>query len=165
MEATQRLTRKEKIAQGVEKLAGNRKKRSAEARKEANKTIAFASLKKYPSSPRKMRLLADLVRGQEIGHALNLLYLSPKAAAKPLEKLLRSALNNYTQKFPDVDLDSTTLIVKEIFVDPGVTLKRIRPAPQGRAYRVRKRSNHVTVIIDNKTTGESTQVNVTANEA
>lgn len=160
-QVTKRLTRKEKIAQGLPKPEGNRKKRSADARKEANKSKAFASLKKYPSSPRKMRLLADLVRGQEVGHALNLLYLSSKSASKPLEKLLRSALNNFTQKFPDTDIDSNTLVVKEVFVDGGAMLKRIRPAPQGRAYRVRKRSNHVTIVVDTASKAGDTTITKT----
>jgi len=148
MESVKKLTRREKIAQNIEKPKGNRKKRSAEARKEQKKQKSFAVLNDYPSSPRKMRLVVDQIRGVNVGHAMNVLHLSPKAASKPLRKLLRSALDNWEKKNPEVRTDTANLVVKAAFVNPGKVMKRIRPAPQGRAYRVRKRSNHVTIIVD-----------------
>ena len=126
---------------------GARKKNAADARKEANKTTYFAVLKNCPTSPRKMRLMADLIRGKEVFMALNILKFNPKESSIRLEKLLKSAINNYeakTSEKPD------NLIVKEIFVDSSIQMKRLRTAPQGRAHRIRKRSNHVTIIVDNK---------------
>jgi large subunit ribosomal protein L22 len=111
---------------------------------------AVAKLKNYPTSPRKMRLLADLIRGQKVEKALAELEHNAKHPAVPLRKLVLSAINNWKQK--NEGGDETGLIVKTIFVDGARTLKRMRPAPQGRGYRVRKRSNHVTVIVDTKTT-------------
>lgn len=146
MESVKKLTRREKIAQNIEKPKGNRKKRSADIRKEENKMRAMAALNNYSSSPRKMRLVVDQIRGKEVGYALNVLKISTKAVSKPLYKLLRSALNNWQQK--NQDGGKTELEVKTAFVNPGRVMKRIRPAPQGRAYRVRKRSNHVTIIVD-----------------
>lgn len=110
---------------------------------------AVARLKDYPTSPRKMRLLADLVRGQGIERALGILRFSTKHASRPLEKLLLSAINNWEQK-NGASSEDMGLYVKTIFVDGGKILKRFQPAPQGRAYRIRKRSNHVTVIVDSK---------------
>ena len=107
---------------------------------------AVAKLKNYPTSPRKMRLLADMIRGQKIDKALAQLEFNPKHPAVPLRKLVLSAISNWKQK--NEDGDENTLIVKTIFVDGARMLKRMRPAPQGRGYRVRKRSNHVTVIVD-----------------
>jgi len=107
---------------------------------------AIAKLRNYPTSPRKMRLLADLIRGQKVEKALAELEFSPKHPAVPLRKLVLSAINNWKQK--NEGGDESTLYVKTIFVDGARTLKRMRPAPQGRGYRVRKRSNHVTVIVD-----------------
>jgi len=101
-----------------------------------------------PSSPRKMRLVADMIRGQLVLHALHILAHDSKAAARDLKPLLTSALANWKQHNADVDIDKANLYVKQIFVDGGRMLKRMRPAPQGRGYRVRKRSNHVTIIID-----------------
>ena len=107
---------------------------------------AVAKLKNYPTSPRKMRLLADLIRGKRVDHAVSILEHSTKHPAVPLRKLVLSAINNWKQK--NESGDETGLVVKTIFVDGGRTLKRMRPAPQGRGYRVRKRSNHVTVVVD-----------------
>ncbi len=124
--------------------------------KEARKEIAFAKLTNIPSSPRKMRLVADLVRGQEVFRALGILKFSNKEAAAVLEKLLRSAVANWEAK-NDKKAESGELYISTIFVNPAPMLKRLRPAPQGRGYRIRKRSNHVTLIvdsIDNKSTKE-----------
>jgi large subunit ribosomal protein L22 len=109
---------------------------------------AIAKLRNYPTSPRKMRLLADLIRGLSVEKALAELEFNPKHPAVPLRKLVVSAISNWKQK--NQDGDESTLIVKTIFVDGARVLKRMRPAPQGRGYRVRKRSNHVTVIVDQK---------------
>ncbi len=113
---------------------------------------AVARLRNEPTSPRKMRLLADLIRGTEVEKALNILKFSTKHPSVPLEKLLLSAVANWRVKNEGVDVASADLYVKTIFVDGGRSLKRMRPAPQGRAYRVRKRSNHVTVIVDSRKT-------------
>src|SRR5436190_24127537 len=109
---------------------------------------AVAKLRNYPTSPRKMRLLADLIRGKHVEKALSILEFSPKHPAVPLRKLVLSAINNWKQK--NEGEDENLLVVKTIFVDGARTLKRMRPAPQGRGYRVRKRSNHVTLIVDVK---------------
>ena len=111
---------------------------------------AVAKLNDYPTSPRKMRLLVDLVRGMEVEKALGVLQFSPKHPSVPLYKLLKSAINNWEQKNPDVKVEDAKLIVKTVMVDGGRVIKRMRPAPQGRGYRVRKRSNHVTLIVDSK---------------
>jgi large subunit ribosomal protein L22 len=122
----------------------------AEKLKEAKKNTAFAKLNNEPSSPRKMRLVADIIRGKEVFLALNILKFTRKHAAVPMEKLLRSALSNWQTKNASEDVTEANLIVKDILVDGGRTLKRISPAPQGRAHRIRKRSNHVTIILDKK---------------
>ena len=109
---------------------------------------AVAKLRNYPTSPRKMRLLADLIRGHRVERALAILEHNPKHPAVPLRKLVLSAINNWKQK--NESGDESELVVKTVFVDGARTLKRMRPAPQGRGYRVRKRSNHVTVIVDTK---------------
>ncbi|MGH2646837.1 MAG: 50S ribosomal protein L22 [Ginsengibacter sp.] len=109
---------------------------------------AVAKLKNYPTSPRKMRLLADLIRGLEVEKALGILQFNPKHPAVPMYKLLKSAINNWEQKNSDEKVEDAGLIVKTIMVDGGRVIKRMRPAPQGRGYRVRKRSNHVTIIVD-----------------
>ncbi len=109
---------------------------------------AVAKLRNYPTSPRKMRLLADLIRGQKVERALAILEHNPKHPAVPLRKLVLSAINNWKQK--NESGDESELVVKTIFVDGARTLKRMRPAPQGRGYRVRKRSNHVTLVVDVK---------------
>ncbi|MBP5335633.1 MAG: 50S ribosomal protein L22 [Bacteroidales bacterium] len=131
---------------------GKRKRLMAEGLKEAKKVTAIAKLNDVPTSPRKMRLVADTVRGQEVNHALDLLKFSKRNASKDLEKVLRSAIANWEAKNPDKnkELDNGNVIVKTIMVDGGRTLKRIRPCPQGRAGRIRKRSNHITVILDVK---------------
>jgi large subunit ribosomal protein L22 len=118
---------------------------------------AVARLRNQPTSPRKMRLLADLIRGKEVGEALNILKFSTKHPSVPLEKLLLSAIANWRVKNEGQDVDAANLIVKTIFVDGGRTLKRMNPAPQGRAYRLRKRSNHVTIIVDSKAAATSMQ--------
>ena len=115
-----------------------------------NKMEAVARLRNLPTSPRKMRLLADLIRGVEVEKALNTLKFSTKHPSVPLEKLLLSAVANWRVKNEGVDVVEANLYVKTIFVDGGRVLKRMRPAPQGRAYRVRKRSNHVTIIVDSR---------------
>jgi large subunit ribosomal protein L22 len=127
---------------------GARKKISADKRKEDRKTVAFATLQNVPTSPRKMRLVADVVRGEEVLKALNILKFMPHDASRRLEKLLMSALANWEAKNEGKNVDEAGLIVREIQVDGGRVLKRLRPAPQGRAHRIRKRSNHVTVIVD-----------------
>ncbi len=126
---------------------GQRKKIAADAAKEAKKTTYFAKLNNCPTSPRKMRLVADLVRGMEVNKALGVLQFTPKEAATKLEILLISAMNNYEAK-TGVKPDAGELKVSSIHVDSGRMLKRVQPAPQGRAHRVRKRSNHVTLFID-----------------
>ncbi|MDN4166331.1 50S ribosomal protein L22 [Cytophagales bacterium LB-30] len=108
---------------------------------------AIAKLNNVPTSPRKMRLVADLVRGQKVSKALSILKFQPKEGAARLEKLLLSAISNWQNKHQDAKLEEADLFVKEIFVDGGRILKRLRPAPQGRAHRIRKRSNHVTLIV------------------
>ena len=135
---------------------GVRKREVADARKEANKSVAFAKLNNCPTSPRKMRLVADLVRGQKVELALNILRFSQKEASRKLEKLLLSAINNYQQKNEDANLEEAGLFVKTITVDGVMMLKRLRPAPQGRAHRIRKRSNHVTIVLG---TNNNTQSN------
>lgn len=127
---------------------GARKYQMAEQMKAAKKQVAVASLRDCPTSPRKMRIVADTVRGVEVNKALALLRYSKKEASVRLEKLLRSAIANWEAKNPSERLEDTKLCVKEIKVDGGRMLKRIQPAPQGRAHRIRKRSNHVTIIVD-----------------
>ncbi|PKG51171.1 MULTISPECIES: 50S ribosomal protein L22 [Olleya] len=126
---------------------GSRKKQMADAIKEGKKQIAFAKLNNCPTSPRKMRLVADLVRGERVEKALNILKFSQKEASNRLEKLLLSAIANWQAKNEDASIEDAELVVKEIRVDGGSMLKRLRPAPQGRAHRIRKRSNHVTIVV------------------
>jgi large subunit ribosomal protein L22 len=126
---------------------GKRKKLSAEAHKEARKDVYCAKLRNIPSSPRKMRLVADMVRGVEVFKALGLLHFSNKAAAADIEKLLKSAISNWEQK-NETKAETGQLYIKAITVDCAPMLKRLRPAPQGRGYRIRKRSNHVTLFVD-----------------
>lgn len=134
---------------------GSRKKQMAEAIKAEKKQVAFAKLNNCPTSPRKMRLVADLVRGEKAEKALQILRFSQKEASRRLEKLVMSAIANWQAKNEDADVEEAKLFIKEIRVDGGSMLKRLRPAPQGRAHRIRKRSNHVTVVVDaiNKTQG------------
>ena len=133
---------------------GARKKISAEERKQALKSTYFAALRNVPTSPRKMRLVADLVRGMEVGRALGVLKFSNKEAAARVEKLLRSAIANWEEKNGRKAEDGE-LYISRIFVDGAATLKRMRPAPQGRGYRIRKRSNHVTIFVGSITNKEN----------
>ena len=133
---------------------GARKKISAEERKQALKSTYFAALRNVPTSPRKMRLVADLVRGMEVGRALGVLKFSNKEAAARVEKLLRAAIANWEEKNGRKAEDGE-LYISRIFVDGAATLKRMRPAPQGRGYRIRKRSNHVTIFVDSITNKEN----------
>ena len=131
---------------------GKRKRLMAERLKEAKKQTAIAVLKDAPTSPRKMRLVADTIRGIEVNHALDLLHFSKKEASVRLETLLKSAIANWEAKNPESakELDNGNVYIKTIMVDGGRTIKRIRPMPQGRAGRIRKRSNHVTIVLDVK---------------
>jgi large subunit ribosomal protein L22 len=129
---------------------GARKRLRADKMKEARKNIAFAKLNNCPTSPRKMRLIADLVRGMDVEQALSQLKLNPKEASNRVEKLLLSALANWEEKNEGERMDQSNLYISEIKVDSGRMLKRIQPAPQGRAHRIRKRSNHVTLVIDSR---------------
>lgn len=128
---------------------GARKRISAEKRKEARKSDYYAKLNNVPTSPRKMRLVADMIRGMEVNRALGVLRFSTKDASIRLEKLLRSAISNYEQK-TEQNADGGNLYVTKVFVDSATMLKRLRTAPQGRGYRIRKRSNHVTLFVDTK---------------
>ena len=133
-----------------------RKRISAEKRKEERKEISFAVLKNVPSSPRKMRYVADMVRGMEVFKALGILKFSNKEASSKVEKLLLSAISNWEQK-NERKAESGELFIKTISVDEGTMLKRLRPAPQGRGHRIRKRSNHVTIVIDRLNNEEQEQ--------
>lgn len=127
---------------------GARKRLRAEAIKEAKKSQYFAELRNCPTSPRKMRLVVDIIRGKEVNNVLDILRFTQKESAKRVERLLKSAIDNWQKKNPGVRMEDNTLIVKTAFVNEGRQLKRIQPAPQGRAHRVRKRSNHVTLVVD-----------------
>tara|TARA_B100000579_G_C22121967_1_gene527991 strand:+ start:56 stop:472 length:417 start_codon:yes stop_codon:yes gene_type:complete len=129
---------------------GARKRIKADAIKEARKNIAFAKLNNCPTSPRKMRLIADLIRGLDVEKALAELKLSPKEASIRMEKLLLSALANWESKNEGKRMDDHNLYISELKVDSGRMLKRVQPAPQGRAHRIRKRSNHVTLVVDSR---------------
>ena len=126
---------------------GQRKHIASKSQKEEKRDIAFAKLNRCPTSPRKMRLVADLVRGKDIGNALAILKYTKKEASLRLEKLLLSAIANWQVKNHEKSVENANLFVKEIYVDSSKMLKRLRPAPQGRAHRIRKRSNHVTLIL------------------
>lgn len=128
---------------------GSRKRNTSDSSKELKKSLIMAKLNNCPTSPRKMRLVADQVRGKDVNKALSILKFSQKQASLRLEKLLLSAINNWQQKNPDGDVENEQLYIKEIKVDGAGMLKRLRPAPQGRAHRIRKRSNHVTMILGN----------------
>ena len=134
---------------------GARKRITAEKAKEVRKSMAFASLRNVPTSPRKMRLVVDMIRGKEVNQALDILKFSPKEASRRVEKLLLSAVANWKEKNEDVRIEDANLYVKTAFVDSGRILKRLRPAPQGRAHRIRKRSNHVTIHVDSKVSNEN----------
>ena len=129
---------------------GSRKRIKADAMKEARKKIAFAKLNNCPTSPRKMRLIADLIRGLDADKALAELKLNPKEASGRMEKLLLSALANWETKNEGKRMDENNLYVSEVKVESGRMLKRVQPAPQGRAHRIRKRSNHVTLVVDSR---------------
>ena len=129
---------------------GARKRLAAEKRKEEKKQQYFAVLRNCPTSPRKMRLVADMIRGMEVNKALDVLKYSSKEASGRVEKLLLSAIANWQAKNEGVRLEESELYVSQIMVDSGRILKRLRPAPQGRAHRIRKRSNHVTIYVDSK---------------
>jgi len=128
---------------------GARKRIRANQIKESKKEEYFAILRNCPTSPRKMRLVADMVRGMEVNRALDVLKFSSKEASGRMEKLLMSAISNWQLKNEGVRVEESKLVVKEVFVDQGRTLKRVQPAPQGRAHRIKKRSNHVTLVLDN----------------
>ncbi len=130
---------------------GARKRNRAEQLKEAKKSQYFAKLNNCPTSPRKMRLVADLVRGMDVMTALSVLEHSPKEAAMRVHKLLRSAIANWQTKNEGVRIEESQLFIKDIHVDSARMLKRIRTAPQGRAHRIRKRSNHVTLVLGSTT--------------
>jgi large subunit ribosomal protein L22 len=134
---------------------GVRKKNTADKMKEARKHIAFAKLNNCPTSPRKMRLVADIVRGVEINKALQILKFNSKEASRRVEKLLISAIANWEAKNEGESVEDAGLFIKQITVDSGSMLKRLRPAPQGRAHRIRKRSNHVTLVLGSKINSES----------
>ncbi len=134
---------------------GVRKRQMAERIKAEKKQVAFAKLNNCPTSPRKMRLVADLVRGEQIERALAILKFNSKEASRKLEKLLISAIANWQAKNEDADIEAADLFIKEIRVDSGTMLKRLRPAPQGRAHRIRKRSNHVTLVLGSNNNIES----------
>ena len=131
---------------------GARKRIKANLMKEARKDIAFAKLNNCPTSPRKMRLIADLIRGMDAEKAISQLKLNPKEASGRMEKLLLSALANWEVKNEGKRMDESNLYVSEVKVDSGRMLKRVQPAPQGRAHRIRKRSNHVTIVVDSRNT-------------
>ncbi len=137
---------------------GSRKHNSAEQRKEANKSIYFAQLNNCSSSPRKMRLVTNLVNGKNVETALHILQHTPNYAAEKLSKLIKSALSNWQLKNEGVRMEDSNLFIKEVKVNEGRMLKRVQPAPQGRAHRIKKRSNHVTVIIDSRMKKEETVI-------
>jgi large subunit ribosomal protein L22 len=152
---TTKAKKSDETAQAVEAAVAKKTKKSVlkrekkEARKEAAKNgPVMARLNDVPTSPRKMRLVANLIRGERVNKALNILKYEPKVGSPKLEKLLLSAISNWEIKNQDTKIEDADLYVKEIFVDGGRILKRLRPAPQGRAHRIRKRSNHVTLILD-----------------
>lgn len=134
---------------------GVRKKQMAERIKAEKRQIAFAKLNNCPTSPRKMRLVADLVRGVQVERALAILKFNQKESSRRLEKLLLSAIANWQAKNEDASIEDAELFVKEIRVDGGSMLKRLRPAPQGRAHRIRKRSNHVTLVLGSNNNTQS----------
>lgn len=136
---------------------GARKKISADRRKEARQTLYFAKLNDVPTSPRKMRLVADMIRGMEVNKALSVLKFSSKEASRRMEKLLKSAISNWEMK-TEQKADNANLFVSKVYVNEGRTLKRLRTAPQGRGYQIRKRSNHVTLYVDSKNNNDTNQI-------
>ncbi len=142
---------------------GSRKHISAEERKEARKSLYVARLRNVPTSPRKMRIVADLIRGMNVENAMSVLQHTSKEAAGRLYKLLRSAIANWEIKNEGERVEDNQLYIKEISVDSGRMLKRIQPAPQGRAHRIRKRSNHVTLILGNRVPKQEVEEVITEN--
>jgi large subunit ribosomal protein L22 len=140
---------------------GARKRLTADQRKEEKKNKAMAVLNNCPTSPRKMRLVVDMIRGVDVNRALDILRYSSKEASQKVEKLLLSAIANWQKKNEEVRVEKSNLYVKEVFVDGGRTLKRLRPAPQGRGYRIRKRSNHVTIVLDSRANNQEQTVSTT----
>lgn len=138
---------------------GARKRNRANQLKEEKKNRYSAILRNCPTSPRKMRLVTDMIRGVEVNKALDMLKYSPKEASKRIEKLVLAAISNWQNKNEGARIEESNLYVKEIYVDQARTLKRLRPAPQGRAHRIRKRSNHVTVVLDSLIKTEETPTN------
>jgi large subunit ribosomal protein L22 len=136
---------------------GARKRSRAEEIKEAKKSQYFAVLRNCPTSPRKMRLVTDMIKGVEVNKALDMLRYSSKEASRSVEKLLLSAIANWQAKNEGARIEDSKLIVKTAFVDQSRTLKRIQPAPQGRAHRIRKRSNHVTLMLESKQVAEEVE--------
>ncbi|HON01768.1 MAG TPA: 50S ribosomal protein L22 [Paludibacteraceae bacterium] len=136
---------------------GARKKISADRRKEARQTLYYAKLNDVPTSPRKMRLVADMIRGMEVNKALSVLKFSSKEASRRMEKLLKSAISNWEIK-TEQKADNANLFVSKVYVNEGTTLKRLRTAPQGRGYRIRKRSNHVTLYVDSRNNNDTNQI-------
>ncbi|MCK5822423.1 MAG: 50S ribosomal protein L22 [Bacteroidales bacterium] len=134
-----------------------RKGITAQQKKEERKNQYFAVLKNCPTSPRKMRLVVDMIRGVEVNNALDYLKFSPKEASRKVEKLLLSAIANWQQKNEETRIEDANLYVKEVYVDSARILKRLRPAPQGRAHRIRKRSNHVTLFLDSRSAVNETK--------
>lgn len=141
-----------------------KRERRDERKETAKNGPSVVKLKNVPTSPRKMRLIADLIRGERVNKALNILKYEPKVGSPKLEKLLLSAISGWTAKHQDVKLEEADLYVKEIWVDGGRILKRLRPAPQGRAHRVRKRSNHVTLVVDSLKTEAAAETTTTEKE-
>ena len=144
---------------------GARKRNRANQLKEERKNKYYAVLRNCPTSPRKMRLVTDMIKGVEVNKALDMLKFSPKDASLRVEKLLLSALSNWQTKNEGAKIEESNLVVKEAFVDQSRTLKRIQPAPQGRAHRIKKRSNHVTIVIASQNVVEEEQVLETENQA
>jgi large subunit ribosomal protein L22 len=143
---------------------GARKRLAAEKRKEKMKTTYISRLVDYPTSPRKMRLVADIIRGVEANKALDILTFTRKEAAKVMAKVLRSAIANFEEK-SGLRAEESDLYIKEVFVDESKPLKRVQPAPQGRAHRIKKRSNHVTLILDTKSPIAQEQTETVETEA
>lgn len=135
---------------------GSRKQERANQIKEERKELYLAALRNNPTSPRKMRLVADMIRGMEVNNALDVLKFNPKEASRKLEKLLMSAIANWQAKNEGERIEESHLYVKDVYVDSGRILKRLRPAPQGRGHRINKRSNHVTIFLDSKKQVEKT---------
>ncbi|MFA5217913.1 MAG: 50S ribosomal protein L22 [Bacteroidales bacterium] len=135
---------------------GSRKQERANQIKEGRKELYLAALRNNPTSPRKMRLVADMIRGMEVNKALDVLKFNPKEASRKLEKLLMSAIANWQAKNEGERIEESHLYVKDVYVDSGRILKRLRPAPQGRGHRINKRSNHVTIFLDSKKQVEKT---------